>query len=69
MSLLNKKSPWDKDWDDLCKKEAKFEAKRQEGPTSVLIKKLDRFVPRKLSGTLDAAFPKALRLFLKKEPE
>ena len=66
MSLLNKKSPWDKDWDDLCKKEAKFEAKRQEGPTSVLIKKLDRFVPRKLSGTLDAAFSKGFALIFEK---
>ena len=66
MSLLNKKSPWDKDWNDLCKKEAKFEAKRQEGPTSVLIKKLDRFVPRKLSGTLDAAFSKGFALIFEK---
>ena len=56
MALFNKKSPWEKEWEDLLKKESKFAEKRQAGPTSVLINKLDRFVPEKLSGTLNAAF-------------
>ena len=35
MSLLNRKSAWEKDWDDLKKKEAKYQEKRTQGPTSV----------------------------------
>lgn len=66
MSLFNKKSPWDKDWNDLQRREAKFIAKRQEGPTSVLINKLDRFVPKKLSGALDSAFTKGFALIFEK---
>ena len=61
-----KKSPWTKEWNDLKKKEAKFIAKRQEGPTSALINKLDRFVPKKLSGTLDTAFYKGFALIFEK---
>lgn len=56
----------EKEWDDLLKREAKFTAKRKEGPTSVLVKKLDRFVPEKLSGTLNAAFFKAFELIFEK---
>ena len=41
MSWQSRKSAWEKDWEDLKKKEAKYAAKRQEGPTSVLIEKLD----------------------------
>lgn len=66
MSPMRKKSPWTKDWNELEKKEAKFTAKRQEGPTSALINKLDRFVPKKLSGTLDAAFSKGFALIFEK---
>lgn len=66
MSLFNKKSPWEKDWKDLEKKEEKFIARRQEGPTFALINKLDRFVPKKLSGTLDAAFAKGFALIFDK---
>ena len=66
MSLFNKKSPWDKDWRDLEKKEEKFIARRMEGPTFALISKLDRFVPKKLSATLDAAFAKGFALIFEK---
>lgn len=66
MSLFNKKSPWEKDWKDLEKKEEKFIAKRLEGPTFLLINKLDRFIPKKLSGTLDAAFAKGFALIFEK---
>ncbi len=45
MAFFHKKSPWEIEWADLMKREAKFEAKRKEGPTSVLVQKLDRFVP------------------------
>lgn len=66
VSLLSKKSAWEKEWEDLKKKENKYASKRQEGPTSVLIEKLDRFIPEKLNGTLDAAFSKAFALIFEK---
>lgn len=66
MSLLNRKSAWEKDWDDLKKKEAKYQEKRNQGPTSVLLEKLDRFIPQKLNDTLDLAFSKAFALIFEK---
>ena len=66
MALFNKKSPWEKEWEDLLKKESKFAEKRQASPTSVLINKLDRFVPEKLSGTLNAAFFKGFEMIFEK---
>lgn len=64
--LFKRKSPWQKEWDDLLKREAKFAEKRQAGPTSVLINKLDRFVPEKLSGTLNTAFYKGFEVIFEK---
>ena len=49
MSLISKKSPWEKDWSDLQKKEEKFIARRMEGPTFALINKLDRFIAARLT--------------------
>lgn len=66
VSLLSRKSAWEKEWEDLKKKEAKFASKRQQGPTSVLIEKLDRFIPAKLNDTLDAAFSKAFAIIFEK---
>lgn len=66
MSFLTRKSAWEKDWQALEKKEAKYREKRQQGPTSVLITKLDRFVPEKLGNTLDSAFSKAFALVFEK---
>ncbi len=66
MSIFRKKTPWEKEWEDLEKKEEKFSAKRQEGPTFVLIQKLERFIPEKLSDTLNAAFFKGFQLIFEK---
>lgn len=66
LAFFHKKSPWEIEWADLAKREAKFAAKRREGPTSVLVQKLDRFVPDKLSGTLNAAFLKAFEIIFEK---
>lgn len=66
MAFFHKKSPWEIEWADLAKREAKFATKRREGPTSVLVQKLDRFVPDKLSGTLNAAFLKAFEIIFEK---
>lgn len=66
MAIFMKKSPWKKEWDDLERKEAKFISKRSAGPTSVLISKLDRLVPEKLSDTLNGAFYKGFEVIFEK---
>ncbi len=66
MAVLRRKSPWTKEWADLQKKENKFIEKRLAGPTCVIINKLDRFVPDKLTDTLDAAFFKAFQIIFEK---
>lgn len=66
MAITTKKTPWEKEWIDLQKKEARFTHRRKEGPTSVLMQKLDKVVPKKLSGTLNAAFYKAFAVVFEK---
>ena len=66
MTALKKKTPWEQEWHDLARKEEKFIARRKEGTTSVLVKKLDRFIPDKLSGTLNAAFFKGFQVIFEK---
>lgn len=66
MNLFKKKTAWEKDWEDLLKKEEKFSQKRMDGPTSTLIQKLDRFIPEKLSDTLKEAFFKGFELIFEK---
>lgn len=66
MERWKRKSPWEKEWEDLKKKEKKFTEKRLSGPTCVIINKLDRFVPEKLSGTLNAAFFKGFEVIFDK---
>lgn len=66
MGFLNKKTPWEKEWKDLLKKEDIFKRKRSMGPTSLLINKLDRFVPKKLTETLDKGFFKAFEVIFDK---
>ena len=63
---MAKKNPWQKEWANLVKKEARYRKKRVDGPTSVLLMKLDRFIPEKLSGTLAAAFFKAFQVIFEK---
>lgn len=66
MGFGKQKSPWEKEWEDLKKKEKKFMEKRLSGPTCMIINKLDRFVPEKLSGTLNAAFFKGFEVIFEK---
>ena len=66
MGFICKKSPWIKEWEDLEKREAKFIEKRMAGPTCVIIGKLERFVPKKLSSTLNAAFFKGFQVIFEK---
>ncbi|MBO5994963.1 MAG: EcsC family protein [Firmicutes bacterium] len=63
---MARKTPWQKEWNNLLKKEAKYRKKRVDGPTSLLLQKLDRFIPEKLSGTLAAAFFKAFQVIFEK---
>ncbi len=63
---MARKSPWEKEWANLLRKEARYKKKRVDGPTSLLLMKLDRFIPEKLSGTLAAAFFKAFQVIFEK---
>lgn len=63
---MARKSPWQKEWANLLKKEARYKKKRVDGPTSLLLQKLDRFIPEKLSGTLAVAFFKAFQAIFEK---
>ena len=63
---MARKDPWQKEWANLMKKEARYRKKRVDGPTSLLLMKLDRFIPEKLSGTLAVAFFKAFQVIFEK---
>ena len=63
---MAKRTPWQKEWANLLKKEARYRRKRVDGPTSLLLMKLDRYIPEKLSGTLAAAFFKAFQVIFEK---
>lgn len=64
--MSRRKNPWEKEWKILLKKEAKYKAKRKNGPTSVLLMKLDRIIPKKLRNTLQQAFFKAFKVIFEK---
>lgn len=59
MDLINKKTPFQKEWNNLCRKEQKFFNSRLDRKESKLNSILADKVPAKLQGTLDAAFEKA----------
>lgn len=60
--MLRKKSPFEKEWDDLLRRENRFIKSREEKKDSILNQKLAEKVPEKLQSTLDAAFAKAFIL-------
>ena len=63
---MARKTPFEKEWANLLKKEARYRKKRVDGPTSLLLMKLDRFIPEKLSSTLSVAFFKAFQVIFEK---
>lgn len=63
---MSRKTPWEKEWGNLQKKEARYKKKRSDGPTSMLLMKLDRFIPAKLSATFASAFFKAFQMIFEK---
>ena len=66
MRIFQKKSPFKKEWELLCKKEAKFLNRRAEKKESFLNQKLAEKVPEKLQMTLDHAFAKAFNMVFEK---
>ena len=66
VSLLSKKTPWQKEWDDLLKKEAAFASRRKKGAAGTLIARLDSVVPEKLGDTLKTAFCRGFALVFQK---
>lgn len=65
-AFQNKKSTWEKEWNLLQKKEAKFLKSREEKKESKLNQMLATKVPAKLQKTLDTAFYKAFLLIFDK---
>lgn len=66
MKLIEKKSPWNKEWDILKKRETRFLKKQMEVRSSYLNQKLEKIVPPKLQETLDLAFYKAFQTVFEK---
>lgn len=61
-----RKTPWEKEWNQLTAQEARFFSKRPSGAADMLNRKLEQHVPAKLRATLDAAFCKAFHLIFTK---
>lgn len=66
MIKFQRKTPWEKEWENLKRQEAKFLEKRETKKDSVLNRKLNEVVPEKLQETLNAAFAKAFTLVFEK---
>ena len=64
--MIKKKTPFVKEWENLCRKEERFLKSREEKKDSILNQKLAEKVPEKLQSTLDAAFAKAFSLIFEK---
>lgn len=60
-----KRDLWEKEWNDLTRKQEKYVQKHSTEKESVL-EKLHRFVPNGLQSKLDAAFVKAFQLIFEK---
>ena len=63
---MNRKTPWEKEWDLLCRREASFLKRQSAKPESLLNRKLEEVVPENLQGKLDLAFGKAFQLVFEK---
>lgn len=60
-----KQNLWEKEWDDLIRREAQYRDKNREQRVDALAK-LQRFVPDGLQSKLDMAFMKAFQLIFEK---
>ena len=66
MLFFKKKTPYEKELAALLKKERRFLELRKNKKESFINQKLEKFVPKKLQGTLDSAFAKAFGLIFEK---
>lgn len=66
MIFFKKKTPYEKELAALLKKERRFLELRKNKKESFINRKLEKFVPKKLQGTLDSAFAKAFGLIFEK---
>ena len=66
MQMSSRKTPKEKEWQRLEKKENAYLSKKIEKKDSKLNQLLQNKVPEKLQGTLDAAFAKAFSLVFEK---
>ena len=66
MSIFDKKTPLEKEWETLRKKEARFFKSRLNKKDSVINHALEDKVPEALQGKLDTAFSKAFTLVFEK---
>ena len=64
--MLQKRTPYEKEWEKYIKKEQKYLEKQAVKKESFLNQKLEEKVPEKLQGTLDTAFAKAFHLIFEK---
>ena len=64
--MFQKKTPYQKEWEKFIKKENKYLEKQLNKKESFLNQKLEEKVPKKLQGTLDAAFAKAFHMIFEK---
>ena len=62
----NRKTPFQKEWEALCKREMAFLERRRLKKETALNQMLAQKVPEKLQHTLDAAFEKAFLLIFEK---
>ena len=61
-----KKTPYQKEWEALQKKEKRLLEKRKQKKETAMNRLLAEKIPEKLQGTLDAAFEKAFHLIFEK---
>jgi len=66
MGIRNRKTPLEKEWDSLCKKEQAFLARGRSKKGPALNRLLADKAPEKLRHALDAAFEKAFLLIFEK---
>lgn len=66
MGWMNRKTPWEKEWEVLARREAAFLKKNMAESVSLLNKKLQEVVPDNLQEKLDLAFGKAFWLVFEK---
>lgn len=66
MGWLNRKTPWEKEWEILERRESAYLKRQSVKPESLINRKLEEVVPENLQEKLDLAFGKAFQLVFEK---